>query len=70
MTTAEQAIVTRELHGRIASQTDMLTAVRELRKEGLSSYLSHPEIIVGLTEGKYGANGLKRRIREMAESDS
>jgi len=50
----------------------MLCAIGDIRhdNEALVNYLTHPEIIIGLCEGRFGPNGLKRRLTEMEAADS
>jgi len=37
---------------------------------GASSYPDTPEILIGLTQGRFGLNGLLRRILELEAYDS
>lgn len=68
--TAEQAAQSRIIHGKTTTTEQMVRAVAEIRQDpALSPYLSHPEIIQGILQGKFGANGLRRYVEEMALAD-
>jgi hypothetical protein len=72
ITTAEEAARTTPIHGNGFTSIQMLCAIGDIRRDSaeLANYLTHPEIIVGLAEGRFGVNGLKRRLAKMAAADS
>ena len=72
LTTAEQAASIRPFKamGEWTSQ-EMVRAIAELRvsQPRLADYLSHPEIIIGLANGRFSPNELRRRLAQMADAD-
>ena len=50
----------------------MLCKIADIRSDRpeLAQHLSHPEIIVGLGAGRFGVNGLERRLAEMHAADA
>lgn len=72
ITTAEQATATRATHGKGYTNVQMLCAITDIRNDepSLAHYLSNPEIIIGLSSGRFGINGLKRRLNELAAIDA
>lgn len=70
--TAEQAATIRPTTatGKFTSQ-QMVQAISAIRKNQpeLVSYLSHPEIVIGLANGRFGPNGLTRRLQQMLAVD-
>lgn len=72
ITTAEEAARMTPTTRKGFTSIQMLCAIGDIRHDNaeLASYLTHPEIIIGLGEGRFGPNGLKRRLTEMAEADS
>lgn len=71
-TTAEDAARMCRRTVRGFSTTDMLVAIADIRvhTQELVSYLTHPEVLVGLAEGRFGPTGLKRRLALMEQADS
>ncbi len=71
ITTAEQAVQCQPRHGKGYTQVQMLCAIGDIRHDDASKahYLTHPEIIIGLSEGRFGVNGLKRRLAQMEAAD-
>jgi hypothetical protein len=72
LTTAEEAARKVNFTRRGFTSIQMLCAIGDIRHDEphLAYYLTHPEIIMGLAEGLFGPNGLKRRLTEMEAADS
>lgn len=72
LTTAEEAASKAPTTRKGFTPVQMLCAIGDIRHDcaELVHYLTHPEIIIGLAEGRFGPNGLKRRLSEMAAADA
>jgi len=73
LTTAEAAANMNNRHGKLQITAHlMLQTIGDIRHDAreLAEYLNHPEIVIGLSEGRFGRNGLVRRLTEMAEVDA
>lgn len=73
ITTAEEACMIPKSHGMQAvSPKDMAAFIEEIRcsQPWFEHYLSHPEITIGLAQGRYGKKGLIRRLTEMHAVDN
>ena len=71
-TSAETAANMCSRHGKAATTSHlMLQLIGDIRHDQpeLAEYLSHPEIVMGLAVGRFGAKGLVRRLTEMNEAD-
>ena len=64
-TTAEEAV---KIGG--YRNNEVIELIKAIRPSWKASYLDHPEIIVGLAEGRFSASGLFNRIEQMAAADS
>jgi len=71
LTTAEEAARMTPTTRRGFTSIQMLCVIGDIRHDSpeLACYLTHPEIIIGLGEGRFGPNGLKRRLAEMSAAD-
>ena len=73
LTTAEEAATRCNAHGkaRISSQ-EMQAHIESIRcnQPYFEHYLSHPEIIMGLSMGRFGRKGLLKRLEEMHGVDN
>jgi len=73
LTTAEDATNMSNRHGKLQITAHlMLQIIGDIRHDArsLAEYLNHPEIVIGLSEGRFGRNGLLRRLSEMADADA
>jgi len=59
-------------HERNFSAPSMLQTIADLRatRPDLAHYLTHPEIIVGLAEDRFGRYTLQSRLEQLADADS
>lgn len=71
ITTAEQAASAVPTTRKGFTSVQMLSAIGDIRHDEphLAHYLQHPEIVIGLAEGRFGPNGLRRRLDEMSLAD-
>ena len=71
ITTAEEAARMSPFTRKGFTSIQMLCAIGDIRNDHptLAHYLKHPEIIIGLGEGRFGPKGLLRRLTEMEAVD-